>query len=107
MFDVTDSTFPEVVKSKIPVLVDFYAAWCQPCKAIAPHLDAIAKAFVGKLRVAKCDIDRSRVAAQKYDIRTVPTLLLFHNGQVVGQLVGEASLVRVESLICRFVVPRC
>ena len=88
-FEVTDANFQsEVSQSTLPVLVDFWATWCGPCRAIAPHLDALAQTYAGKLRVGKCDIDHNPGVPTQFEIRSVPTLLLFKNGQVTGQLVG-------------------
>jgi thioredoxin 1 len=103
-FEVTDANFDaEVAKSSLPVLVDFWATWCGPCRAIAPHLDAIAQAYAGKLRVGKCDIDRNQGVPTQFEIRSVPTLLLFKNGQVAGQLVGAVPKVRIEDLVNKVV----
>jgi thioredoxin 1 len=99
-FEVTDANFDaEVAKSALPVLIDFWATWCGPCRAIAPHLDAIAQAYAGRLRIGKCDIDRNQAVPTQFEIRAVPTLLLFKNGQVAGQLVGAVPRVRIEDLI--------
>jgi thioredoxin 1 len=99
-FEVTDANFEsEVGKSTMPVLVDFWATWCGPCKAIAPHLEAIAAAYAGKLRVGKCDIDLNQAIPMQFEIRSVPTLLLFRGGQVVGQLVGAVPRTRIEDLV--------
>ncbi len=99
-FEVTDANFDaEVTKSTVPVLVDFWATWCGPCKAIAPHLDAIAQAYSGKLRVGKCDIDHNQGVPTQFEVRSIPTLLLFKSGQVAGQLVGAVPRVRIEDLI--------
>ena len=101
-FDVTDANFQaEVVKSSVPVLVDFWATWCGPCRAIAPHLDALAQTYAGKLRVGKCDIDNNPGVPTQFEIRSVPTLLLFKNGQVTGQLVGAVPRVRIEDMITK------
>jgi thioredoxin 1 len=103
-FEVTDSNFEsEVAKSTVPVLVDFWATWCGPCKAIAPHLEAIAAAYAGKLRVGKCDIDRNQAIPVQFDIRSVPTLLLFRGGQVAGQLVGAVPRARIEDLVSKVI----
>ena len=103
-FDVTDANFQtEVVQSKLPVLVDFWATWCGPCRAIAPHLDALAQTYAGKIRVGKCDIDHNPGVPTKFEIRSVPTLLLFKNGQVSGQLVGAVPRARIEDLISKAV----
>ena len=99
-FEVTDANFEtEVVKSTVPVLVDFWATWCGPCRTIAPHLDAIAQEYAGKIRIGKCDIDHNRAVPTQFEIRSVPTLLLFKNGQVSGQLVGAVPRNRIEDLI--------
>jgi thioredoxin 1 len=103
-FDVTDANFQtEVVQSQLPVLVDFWATWCGPCRAIAPHLDALAQAYAGKIRVGKCDIDHNPGVPTQFEIRSVPTLLLFKNGQVSGQLVGAVPRARIEELISKAV----
>ena len=99
-FEVTDANFDaEVARSSLPVLVDFWATWCGPCRAIAPHLDAIAQAYAGRLRIGKCDIDRNQAVPTQFEVRAVPTLLLFKNGQVAGQLVGAVPRIRIEDLL--------
>lgn len=101
-FDVTDANFQtEVVQSNVPVLVDFWATWCGPCRAIAPHLDALAQSYAGRIRVGKCDIDQNPGVPTQFEIRSVPTLLLFKNGQVAGQLVGAVPRARIEDLISK------
>jgi thioredoxin 1 len=98
--EITDSNFEnEVIKSSLPVLVDFWATWCGPCRAIAPHVEAIAQTFAGKLRVGKCDIDTSPMLPTQFEIRSVPTLLMFKGGQVVGQLVGAVPRPRIEEMV--------
>jgi thioredoxin 1 len=90
--EVTEATFEnEVIKSSLPVLVDFWAVWCGPCKMIAPIVEEIAGEKTGLLKVCKVDVDKNRGIATKYGIRSIPTLLLFKNGQVVEQIVGAAS----------------
>lgn len=89
---LTDATFEqEVLKSSTPVLVDYWAAWCGPCKMIAPLLEEIAVEFAGKLKVAKLDIDENKDVPSRYGIRGIPTLMLFKNGAVEATKVGALS----------------
>ena len=94
-----DATFDkEVLKSDVPVLVDFWAVWCQPCKAIAPMVDDLAKQYKGKLKVAKMDVDEHQKIAQQYQIRSIPTLLIFKGGKVVETVIG-ADKTRLEESV--------
>jgi len=87
---VTDSTFEtEVLQSATPVLVDYWAEWCGPCKAIAPILDEVAKEYAGRLKIAKLNIDDNQNTPGRYGIRGIPTLMLFKNGQVAGTRIGN------------------
>jgi thioredoxin len=100
LVEVTDANFKtEILESKLPVLVDFWAVWCAPCRAIAPHVEALAKDYDGKIRVGKCDIDSNPDFSSQYDIRSIPTLLLFKEGKVVGQVVGAVPKTKIEDLI--------
>lgn len=81
----------EVLDEKIPVLVDFWAQWCSPCRMIAPVIDEVAKDLDGKLKVGKVNVDEAGELASQYNIMSIPTLLVFKNGQVVNQLVGVIS----------------
>ena len=100
--EVTDDNFEtEILKSSVPVLVDFWAVWCAPCRAIAPHVDALGTQYDGKIRVGKCDIDANPQVPSRYDIRSIPTLLMFKDGQVVGQVVGAVPRAKIEDLIKR------
>lgn len=87
---VSDSTFEsEVLKSNVPVLVDFWAEWCGPCRALAPKLEEIAQEMSGKVRIVKVNVDENPGTPGKYGIRGIPAMLLFKGGQEVGQLVGN------------------
>ncbi len=90
--EVTDATFDEVVlKSDKPVLVDFWAAWCGPCRMLAPVVDELHNDFDGKAVVAKVDVDNQQEFAGKYGVRNIPTVLIFKNGEVVEKQVGVAA----------------
>ncbi len=94
-----DSTFDqEVLKSDTPVLVDFWAVWCGPCKAIAPVVDELAARYKGKLKVGKMDVDDQQAVAQQYGIRSIPTLLVFKGGRVVDTIIG-ADKARLEESV--------
>jgi thioredoxin 1 len=102
LIDITELNFDEqALQSPIPVLVDFTAAWCAPCRMIAPHIDAIADAYAGRLRVGKCDVDANPELTAKLDVRSMPTLMVFKNGQVVGHLIGAAPRARLDDLVIR------
>ena len=97
---VTDASFEaEVVKSALPVLVDYWAEWCGPCKMIAPILDEVARDYAGKLRVAKVNIDENQETPARFGIRGIPTLMLFKDGQLAATKVGALSKAQLTAFL--------
>jgi thioredoxin 1 len=97
VLELSGANFSEkVLNSKGLVLVDFWAEWCGPCKMIAPLLDQIADAHVGKVQIGKVDVDKNQDLASQYNVRAIPTLLIFENGQIKDQIVGMTSKAIVE-----------
>ena len=96
VLEVTDGNFEqEVLKSSQPVMIDFWAAWCGPCKALAPVVDEIAQSYEGKLKVVKMDVDKNAATPGRYGVRGIPTLLIFKDGVVKEQIVGYVHCRRL------------
>ena len=102
VLEVSDATFDqEVLKSEQPVLVDFWAVWCGPCKAIAPIVDGVAAAYAGKLKVAKVNVDENGATPSRFGIRGIPALLFFKGGKVMDQVVGYRPQEEIEEKVKR------
>lgn len=100
VLEITDTNFEEaVVNSDMPIVVDFWAEWCGPCKMIAPIMEQLADEYVGKFKVGKLDVDHNRATATKYSIRSIPTLLVFKDGEVADQIVGVLPKDALKSKI--------
>lgn len=96
----TDSNFQqEVLSASTPVLVDFWAEWCGPCRMIAPHVDAVATELDGKAKIGKLNVDDNPAVVSKYSIRGIPALLLFKGGELVDSLVGATDKTRIKALV--------
>ena len=100
---LTDATFQQVVAGIRPVLVDFWAAWCGPCRMVAPHVEKLAQEFAGRAVVGKLNVDENPVTAQRFNVMSIPTLLIFKNGAVVDTIVGAQSLPVLQQRLSRYV----
>ena len=104
VLEVNDANFDEeVLKSDQPVLVDFWAVWCGPCKAIAPIVDGVAAAYAGKLKVAKVNVDQNGATPSRYGIRGIPTLLFFKGGKIADQVVGYVAQDVIEEKVKKLI----
>jgi len=102
VFEVSDATFDqEVLKSDQPVLVDFWAAWCGPCRALAPTVDTIATEYEGKIKVMKMDVEKNPATPGRYGVRGIPALILFKGGQVADQIVGFVPKDKIDQSLNR------
>lgn len=100
ILELSDSVFEsEVINSDVPVLVDFWAPWCGPCKALAPVIDEISKDFDGKIKVGKVNVDENPEISMKFGIRSIPTLIVFKNGDVLEQVIGAVPKSEIEKAI--------
>lgn len=100
ILDFGDSNFDtEVLQSPVPVLVDFWASWCAPCRSVAPIVDALAEAYEGKIKVGKVNVDENPAIPARYGIRGIPTIMLFKEGKLVDQVVGAVPKTQLEALV--------
>ena len=98
--EITDETFEqEVLKAQVPVVVDFWATWCGPCKMVAPIMDQLSEEYKGRAVVGKVDVDANQEFAAKYSVRNIPTVLIFKNGEVVNKIVGASTKSNYASKI--------
>jgi thioredoxin 1 len=97
IIELSDDNFEnEILRAETPALVDFWAVWCGPCRQVAPSVEALATEYKGRVVVGKLDIDQHQLVPQRYGIRSIPTLLVFKGGQVVGQIVGAVPRAKIE-----------
>jgi thioredoxin 1 len=100
--NVNDGDFEQqILKSELPALVDFWAAWCGPCRTVGPVVEELATEYAGKIKVAKLNVDDNKETPTKYGVRGIPTLMLFKDGQVVDQIVGAVPKSRIKELLDR------
>lgn len=95
----TDNFEPEVLQSAVPVLVDFYADWCNPCKMMAPVVEKLAEEYEGKVKVGKCNIDENMQIAQRYRVASIPTFMVFREGKPCSTQVGAMSAAELKNII--------
>ena len=104
MLEFTDANFSqEVLKSDVPVLVDFWAAWCMPCLKIAPIVEELSKEYDGKMKFGKLNVENSQSVPRQYGVRSIPTLLIFKNGQVATQIVGMQPKRKLQEKISELI----
>jgi len=100
ILEIEDNTFEdEVMKAKQPVMVDFWAPWCGPCKALSPVIEELAGTFGDRIKFTKCNVDDNPITPSKFGIRSIPTLIFFKNGQVMDQIIGAVAKSKLENAI--------
>jgi thioredoxin 1 len=103
---LTDATFEEdVLQSTMPVLIDFWAVWCGPCRMVAPVVEELADDYAGKIKVGKLDVDNNPKSAMNYGVRSIPTLLLFKNGEVVDSVIGAVPKQNLVKMLDKHLTP--
>lgn len=103
VLEMTDAKFDtDVLKSDKPVLVDFWAVWCVPCKAIAPKVESVASRLDGSARFYKLDVDHNPQVAMRYNVRNIPTLLIFKDGKVVDKIIGNTDEKRIQDTLAKY-----
>ena len=100
IIELSDSTFEsEVVNSDVPVLVDFWAPWCGPCRAVAPIVEEISSSYEGKIKVGKMNVDENQSTTMKFGIRSIPTIIMFKGGEAVDQIIGAVPKGEIERVV--------
>jgi thioredoxin 1 len=101
---LTDDTFDTELKANIPVMVDFWAAWCGPCRMLAPAIDSLSEEFAGKVKVCKLNVDENGVTAKRFKIESIPTVIIFKNGQILEELRGALPKNKYVEVLNKYIV---